>query len=241
MDISLFNDQFEKFVTGVKINFDLNFKNKLRGISEGTFIRGNNPSLSNIVEDKFAEFLYQVFRDKNYLFLIDVNLSTKYKGESKAIRPDIIVIERNSNAIKGIFEIKIDDARADDDWVKLSEEKLEHLKAISKSTDAKNNYIQFTTIKIDEYGNPLRSPKGRIRTEKHKINCSQEAKIACITLCRENSRKREDSEKFRTEGELALYISEKHFNNQNHTMQDILDKENLNKETLFEILEKVNI
>jgi len=172
MDRSIFNDQFLKFIKAVKSEFDKNFEKKLKGVIGNSMIRGNNPSLSHVIEDLFAEFLYFTFSNKNYLYLIDVNLSTRLNNEikSKSLRPDIVVVERATNTIKAIFELKIDDARADDDWVNKSKEKLDRLKNISRNIDSERNsgnYIHYTTIKVNDIGEPIKTASGRFSTSRH--------------------------------------------------------------------------
>lgn len=243
MGRDVFDYQFNKFIKDIKREFDNNFEKKLKGIIGNSMIRGNSPSLSNQLEDKFAEFLYSSYLNKNYLYLIDVNLSTKLNDESKSIRPDIVVIERKNNEIIAIFELKIDDARADDEWVRMSQDKLNLLKEISKNIESvsKDNYIHYSTIKVNDSGKPEKTPKGRNRTTINSIKCSQDAKIACITLCKENSRKIAGTENFRTFGEFALYLSGKHFNNQNHLPESIINEKNLNTEGLYNLLSKMNM
>lgn len=241
MDRTVFDYQFIKFIKDVKREFDINFENKLKGIIGNSMIRGNNPSLSHVVEDKFAEFLCLIFAKKNYLYLIDINLSTKLNGDSKSIRPDILVIEREKNEIKAIFELKIDDARADDEWVNMSQDKLNILKTISKNSDIKGNDIHYTTIKVDESGKPVKTPTGRYSSNINSIKCSQDAKIVCITLCKENSRKIKGKDTYRTFGDYALYLSDKHFNNQNHSLESILNRENLKADQLYSLLLKMDL
>ncbi|MCH6265112.1 hypothetical protein [Neobacillus citreus] len=241
MNKAEFENYIKGFVKDIKREFDKNFKNKLKGIIGDSMIRGNNPTLSNIVEDRFAQLLYTIYLEKNYLYLIDVSFSTKLHGESKSIRPDIVVIERKSNKIEAIFELKIDDARADDNWVEQSQAKLKRLKDISKNEDKEKNYIHYTTIKINNNGEPMKTRTGRFSNTIHNISCSQNAKLACITLCKENSRKKANSEVFRSSGEFAMYLSNKHFNNKNHTLQDLLDEKNLNTVQLYDLLIQMNL
>jgi hypothetical protein len=236
MDRDKFDYQFIKFVKDIKREFDINFEKKLKGIKNNNMIRGNNPSLSHVVENKFAELLYTIFSHKNYLYLIDVNLTTKLNGESKSIRPDIVVIERETNEIKAIFEMKIDDARANDEWVKMSNDRLIQLKKISKNIQSKDNYIRYTTIKINDSGKPVKTRNGRYSSKINSIRCSPDAKVACITLCKENSRKIKETDHYRTSGEFTLYLSDKHFNNQNHSFESIISKENLKADELYELI-----
>ncbi|MDF2605830.1 MAG: hypothetical protein K0S34_20 [Bacillales bacterium] len=137
--------------------------------------------------------------------------------------------------------MKIDDARADDNWVEKSQEKLIRLKDISKEEDKKNNYIHYSTIKITNNGEPIKTKAGRLSNTIHNISCYQDAKLACITLCKENSRKKAKSEVYRSTGEFAMYISKKHFNNQNHTLQDLLYEKNLNTVQLYNLLKQMNL
>jgi hypothetical protein len=243
MDKVTFDAEFIKFIKAVKSEFDINFQKKLNGIIGNSMIRGNNPSLSHIVEDKFAEFLFTIYSNKNYLYLIDVNLSTCFNGEGKSIRPDIVVLERKSNEIKAIFELKIDDARAEDDWVAMSQARLDRLKKISKKNELgeKGNYIHYNTIKVNDIGEPIKTPSGKYSTQRHSVRCSPDAKSACITMCEENSRKIKDTKILRTSGDYAMYLSEKHFNNQNHSKECILSDENLKANELCELLLKMNL
>ncbi|MEC0089885.1 hypothetical protein [Paenibacillus macquariensis] len=244
MDKTLFDNLLKIFVEEVKQEFDSTFQKKIKRIFEDSMIRGNNSSLSHVVEDKFAEFLNNLNIKSNYLFLIDVNLSTMLNGVKKSIRPDIVVIHRDSKKIIAIFELKIDDARASDTWVEDSNGKLKLLKDINNNSkmNAKENYISYSTINVDAMGDPIKTGTGKLSPKiRHTIGCSQEAELACISLCKNNSRTIGDSkEKYRTSGDYAMYLSFKHFNNQNHTLADLLDKTNLNHQGLYELLIKMN-
>lgn len=246
MDKESFNKLFIKFIEEMKKEYDKIFIKKIEGIYEGVKIRGNNPSLSNIYEDKFTDFISSLFPNNNYLYLIDVSLTTKIDNQSKSIRPDIIIVDKNSNSIQAIFELKIDDARAKDDWVEMSQNNMKRLKQISinNNNSPKKNFIQFRTLKLDINGNPIkkktRTNKTKFEFDKHKLTCNADATIACFTLCEENSRRRTDG-KMRTEGTNASYLSIRHFNNQIYSKEDFINEENLYIDKVFQILKNTNL
>lgn len=230
----------------MKIEYDKVFIKKIEGIYEGIKIRGNNPSLSNIYEDKFTDFISSLFPSNNFLYLIDVSLTTKLDNQSKTMRPDIIIVDKSSNSIQAIFELKIDDARAKDDWVEMVHNNMKRLKEISINhyNSPSNNFIQFRTIQLDVNGNPIKTiskkNKTKFKFDKHLLTCNADAMVACFTLCEENSRKRKDG-KMRTEGTNASYLSIKHFNNQIYSKEDFINEENLYIDKVFQILKKINL
>lgn len=242
VDKHFFNEQLLIFVTKVKNEFNIKFEKKLLSYKENVMIRGTNPSTSHLVEEKFAEFLNELYLHKDYLYLIDVNFTIKLDGKNKSIRPDVVILDKRTKEIVAIFELKIDDARASDDWVKTSIEKLELLKKVSLNLNKKpNNSIHYNSI-ILHAGEPERTPKGRYKTQVNLVNCSFDAKIACITLCKENSRRKKlDKDEFRTTGDLAMYLSKRHFNNPSHSMESLVSSSNLNSEELYHLLEKMDL
>lgn len=245
MDRDSFDKLFRKFIEDVKSEYNKVFDTKIKRIHAGTKIRGTNPSLSNFCEDRFADFLSALFPNKNFLYLIDVSLTTKLNNQSKTMRPDIMIVDKSSNNILAIFEVKIDDARAKDNWVEIAQHNIERLKQISINHDNNptKNFIRFRTLKLDENGKPI---IGKNNTtfdfEPHILNCHPSAMVACFALCRENSREREaESERMRTEGTNASYISKKHFNNQLYSLEDFLDTENLFSDDVFQIINNIQI
>lgn len=251
MNRLIFNKVLEEFITEMKEEFDKVFQKKIEGIYQGKMIRGTNPSLGNVLEDKFTNFLMKLFGDEKYLYLIDVSFSTKLLGEPKAstIRPDIVIINRQSREIKAVFEVKIDDARADDYWVDNALVRLQRLKDISQSF-SEDSYITFKTIKVNEEGEPIRvkrknSEERVLVFDKHFLTCDPKAQIACIVLCKENSRKKKSGGD-RTDGDFGVYISKKHLNNQNYLLSDFLGKDendqpNIDYDKLFKVINKMNI
>lgn len=246
VDKEFFDKLFIKFIKEMKVEYDKVFHKKIEGIYKGIKIRGNNPSLSNVFEDKFTDFISSLFPNNNFLYLIDVSLTTKLDNQSKTIRPDIIIVDKSSNSIQAIFELKIDDARAQDDWVEMAQNNMKRLKKISinNNNSPKSNFIQFRTIKLDAYGNPIkkktRANKTKFEFDKHILTCNADATIACFTLCEENSRRRTDG-KMRTEGTNASYLSIRHFNNQIYSEEDFINEENLYIDKVFQILKSTNL
>lgn len=245
MQRNYFNQLFEEFIIIMKREFDKVFKNKIAGISSGRIVRGTNPSLSTVLEDEFAIFLSKLYCERDYQFLIDVSFSTKLAGEIKGstIRPDIVVVDKKTNEIKVIFELKIDDARADDKWVNKAKERLNRLKRISEDK-TNQSYISYKTLRVNEEGEPVRRKKRNsidsvLEYNKYYLKCKIEAQVVCIALCNENSRGK-------TVGDNALYLSKKHLNNQNYSLNDFIEHDknkinrtNLNYEGLFNVLQKL--
>lgn len=236
-----FEELFNLFIRKMKSEFNTSFQKKLNGIIGGSIIRGTSPSLSHVFEDNFADFLYNLFKEKDYKYLIDVNLSVKINSaKSTQYKPDILVIEKRTSTIKAIFELKIDDARANDEWVKDANQKLDILKAVSSYQDKTNNYIKYRIIKVDELGLPITNRAGKIQHHERTLSCSPNARVACLALCKENSRKKTDGT-YRTTGDMALYISDKHFNNQNYSLEDLMDSNNLNTYRLEELINQMGL
>lgn len=236
-----FEELFNMFIRKMKSEFNINFQKKLDGIIGGSIIRGTSPSMSHVFEDNFADFLFNLLKDKDYQYLIDVNLSIKINSaRNTQYRPDILVIEKRTSTIKAIFELKIDDARANDDWVKEANQKLDILKAVSSYQDKTNSYIKYRLVKVDQFGRPITNRVGKIQHAMHTLSCSPNARVACLALCKENSRKKPDKT-YRTTGDLALYISDKHFNNQNYSLEDLMDSNNLNTYRLEELINQMGL
>ncbi|OAS13733.1 hypothetical protein [Paenibacillus oryzisoli] len=245
MDKAKYQELLISFVTDLKAERETSFKRKINSVYEGNKIRGNNPTFSYIFEDMFTDFLCDLFKRSDYKYLVDMNLTTCLDGNIQYFRPDIIVVERESNVILGVFELKIDDARAEDDWVLKSQLKLARMKDIYQNINQKqsesDNYIRYSTLSLDINGEPIKNKNGKMKTEKHFLYCDIDAKIACLALCEENSRMKKDKKVYRTTGELAMYISKKHFNNANHSLEQLLQSNNLNSEELFNLLEKMQL
>lgn len=242
MDRDSFDKLFIKFIEDIKLEYDKVFSTKIKGIYAGSKIRGTNPSLSNFCEDRFADFLSSLFPNKNFLYLIDVSLTTKLDNESKTMRPDIMIVDKSSNSILAIFEVKIDDARAKENWVEIAQHGIERLKQISINHDNNppENFIRFRTFKLNENGEPSRNNNNRFKFEQHTLTCHPNAMVACFALCKQNSREREGG-RMRTEGTNASYISKKHFNNQLYSLEDFLDTGNLFSDEVFQIINNIQI
>lgn len=244
MDRDSFDKLFIKFIEDIKLEYDKVFTTKIEGIHTGIKIRGTNPSLSNFCEDRFTDLISHLFPNKNFLYLIDVSLTTKLDNQSKKMRPDIIIVDKSSNTIQAIFEIKIDDARAKDDWVEIAQHNIERLRQISilHHNNPTESFIRYRTLELDERGKPIKKSDTTFEFEQHILTCHPNAKVACFALCKENSRERNDgSKRMRTEGTNASYISKKHFNNQLYSLEDFLDTKNLFSDDVFQIINNIQI